>query len=187
MGLDMYLTASVYVSNPTSRKETILEEARLTPFVNEDVNFFGVTVESTIHSWRKANAIHAWFVKNVQDSKDDCGSYYVSTSDLRQLRATCQKVLNGVTIKQGDVYNGESWSNEGHVIHTTPGRVITNPEWAAELLPTQSGFFFGGTDYDEWYLRDLEDTVQAIDSILDILARRDHDEPWVELQYRSSW
>ena len=24
--------------------------------------------------WRKANAIHGWFVRNVQNGKDDCGT-----------------------------------------------------------------------------------------------------------------
>jgi hypothetical protein len=28
---------------------------------------------------------------------------------------------------------------------------------SAELLPTQSGFFFGSTSYDEWYYSDVED------------------------------
>jgi len=35
--------------------------------------------------WRKANAIHNWFVQNVQKGKDDCRAYSVSTDDLRKL------------------------------------------------------------------------------------------------------
>ena len=29
--------------------------------------------DNQIASWRKANAIHKWFVDNVQDGVDDCG------------------------------------------------------------------------------------------------------------------
>ena len=35
-------------------------------------------------------------------------------------------------------------------------RVLENHELAEELLPTVSGFFFGSTDYDEWYFEDVE-------------------------------
>lgn len=35
-------------------------------------------------------------------------------------------------------------------------RVLENHNLAKELLPTQSGFFFGSTDYDEYYFSDVE-------------------------------
>ena len=41
-------------------------------------------------------------------------------------------------------------------------RVLANPELANELLPTQSGFFFGGTDYDEYYFYDVEDCLRQM-------------------------
>jgi hypothetical protein len=44
--------------------------------------------------WRKANAIHKWFVDNVQRGEDDCMSYHVSAEQLTELRDTCVKVLN---------------------------------------------------------------------------------------------
>ena len=31
-----------------------------------------------------------------------------------------------------------------------------------ELLPTQSGFFFGSTDYDKWYLDDVKDCLKKM-------------------------
>ena len=34
--------------------------------------------------------------------------------------------------------------------------VLADHEKAPELLPTQAGFFFGSTDYDEWYFKNLE-------------------------------
>lgn len=44
-------------------------------------------------------------------------------------------------------------------------QVLADHSKAEELLPSQSGFFFGGTDYDEWYFKDLENTIKIIDDI----------------------
>ena len=37
---------------------------------------------------------------------------------------------------------------------------------AHNLLPTCDGFFFGSTDYDEWYIKDLKATVKALKPIV---------------------
>ena len=39
---------------------------------------------------------------------------------------------------------------------------MKNPLLAQTLLPTQDGFFFGSTDYDEWYLEDLKSYVEQV-------------------------
>jgi len=44
-------------------------------------------VEAEAMYWRKANAIHKWFVDNVQEGTDDCGNYSVSKEQLEELRA----------------------------------------------------------------------------------------------------
>ena len=46
-----------------------------------------------IVSWRKANAIHKWFVDNVQDGVDDCGDYKVTKEQLIELHNVCNDVL----------------------------------------------------------------------------------------------
>lgn len=43
--------------------------------------------------WRKENAIHAWFVMNVQGGRDDCGEYYVSLEKLKELKELCKEVI----------------------------------------------------------------------------------------------
>ena len=58
--------------------------------------------------------------------------------------------------------------------------VLADKSRAPELLPTASGFFFGGTDYNEWYFQDLEQTVKIIDECLELPM------DW-EFEYRSSW
>lgn len=51
-----------------------------------------------------------------------------------------------------------------------------------ELLPAQSGFFFGSTDYDQWYMSDIDYTIEKI---LKVLKTTDFDKEIVF--YRSSW
>jgi hypothetical protein len=41
-------------------------------------------------------------------------------------------------------------------------RVLADHSLANELLPTQSGFFFGGTDYNDWYFDDVKDCLQQM-------------------------
>ena len=51
---------------------------------------------------------------------------------------------------------------------------------AEELLPSQSGFFFGGTEYDEWYYNDIENTIKILEEVL-------ADEHGDDFEYSSSW
>jgi hypothetical protein len=44
--------------------------------------------------WRKANAIHDWFVREVQAGVDECQESYVSTEKLKTLRDLCREVMN---------------------------------------------------------------------------------------------
>ena len=37
---------------------------------------------------------------------------------------------------------------------------------ADELLPTEEGYFFGSTDYDEWYFKDVQEVMDKFTEIL---------------------
>lgn len=50
------------------------------------------------------------------------------------------------------------------------------------LLPPQEGFFFGGTDIDQWYWRDLENTIEQLERILALPELSD-----LSFSYHSSW
>ena len=60
--------------------------------------------------------------------------------------------------------------------------VLNDHSLAEELLPAQSGFFFGNTNYDDWYFNDVENTKRIIDEILEY-------KPYCldDLYYSSSW
>jgi hypothetical protein len=59
-------------------------------------------------------------------------------------------------------------------------QVLEDKSLADELLPTQSGFFFGGTEYEEYYFNDLRKTIEIIDNALAL------PEDW-SFEYQSSW
>ena len=124
MGLDMYLSKKVKYK----RKNHVDE----------------------VMYWRKENAIHAWFVKNVQDGKDECQESSVSVESLTKLANLCEQAVKE-----------------------------KNPD----LLPTQGGFFFGSTGYDEYYYQSLEETSKVIREELNSNSSLGR----TEYIYQSSW
>ena len=85
MGLDMHLHAKRYLSQYDK------EEKELSDKISEHFPVQISEVTATVLYWRKANAIHQWFVCNVQDD-DDCKEYYVSREKLSDLLDTLRKV-----------------------------------------------------------------------------------------------
>jgi hypothetical protein len=89
MGLDMYLNAKRYIW--FSEAAVSAAVAQVFPELkNRKVK----QVEVEAIYWRKANAIHKWFVENVQAGVDDCGNYHVSRDKLQELLDTCYRVLS---------------------------------------------------------------------------------------------
>lgn len=162
MGLDMSLEREVYIGGFYDHRGVsgtcefnIKPQTRTT---NGDKHY--VIPVSTLSSiiqrvmyWRKANAIHAWFVSNVQDGEDNCGRYAVSKDDLISLRDLCK-----ATIAEED----------------------------PAMLPTSSGFFFGSTEYDNWYWADLKETEKTLSDVIndEQFGSDDYD---ITYYYSSSW
>jgi hypothetical protein len=184
MGLDMYLQARRYVYNGTHIKDpeaAILSDvADKLGFPKERESGYSLTVD--IGYWRKANAIHQWFVDHSADGVDDCRPVYLSRESLEDLRGICQRVLDASQLVDGIITNGYRLeANGGQVPITEPGKRIADPSVAAELLPTANGFFFGSTEYTEWYLDDIRETVEILDRALAL------DPAHFDILYRASW
>ena len=86
-----------------------------------------------------------------------------------------------------NVQNGEDDCGEYYVPHAklkelvyTCTVALTNKD--PNLLPPQAGFFFGGTDIDQWYWQDLMYTIQQLQPLID---RPDFDS--LSFYYQSSW
>lgn len=159
MGLDMYLYRTERSTGPKSY---------------EDFDEIGY--------WRKANAIHHWFVQNVQGGKDDCEYYEVTKDQLKTLRNLCITIFDNVSLIPGKIANGYTVKDGEAIPNYTDGFVIDNQELCKELLPTQSGFFFGNTDYNQWYLQDIKQTLEIV-----IKALNETDFDVEQLYYCSSW
>jgi len=61
-------------------------------------------------------------------------------------------------------------------------QVLGNPAGAAELLPPQSGFFFGDTDIDKYYFKCLKKAKLTLTKVLE-----DTDFTKEQLEYYASW
>jgi len=114
MGLDMYLTAKRYISKYKSEDKAIATElAKAIGVTDKQIR----CIEVDAMYWRKANAIHGWFVKNVQDGEDDCGTYEVPISKLVDLYDTLISVLRDKNVEllppTGGFFFGEYDTSEG--------------------------------------------------------------------------
>lgn len=90
MGLDMYLSANHYISRYDNKGKMLSNKIGKALGLT-DVEVGNVTINAAY--WRKDNAIHAWFVENVQGGNDDCNEYDVSRDQLKELVELCKKVL----------------------------------------------------------------------------------------------
>lgn len=159
MGLDMYLERVFYVKNwdyMAADERTVisvLRAAKPIPGLNME-NISSIVTQEAY--WRKANAIHAWFVDNVADGVDDCRQVPVTIEQVTTLRDLCKQILDA----------------------PAKNRVML----AEKLLPTRGGFFFGSTDYDQYYFADLRLTVEQLDRVLS-----SGDAGPAIFYYRASW
>ena len=154
MGLDMYLSAKKYLSKYFDAADTGKVSAINDIFGiagQEDGDYGAQEVTFRVAYWRKANAIHQWFVDNVQDGVDECQEAYVSREKLQELMELCEQI-------------------------------IADPKVGEDLLPTQGGFFFGSTEYDEYYMTDVKHTAERLGKILNDPALLKMD-----FYYHSSW
>ena len=188
MGLDMYFSKKTYVKNwdHNSPEETIELSVKRGGKIHPTINPKKVTyIQEEVGYWRKANHIHAWFVANVQDGVDECKEYYVNAEKMKELLKLCKEIKEKCQLVPGKVTNGYRFDEKGEKIYDyVDGKIMTNPKFAAERLPTQSGFFFGGTEYDEWYMKDIDNTIEILEAEMAINYDTVY-EP--EYYYRASW
>ena len=145
MGLDMYLSAKQYLFS--FNEEDKAKAGEIKKLMGSDLPVKEVAMEAMY--WRKANAIHDWFVTMVQDGDDDCKEYFVETEQLEQLVSLCNEAL---ATKDTDI------------------------------LQTSSGFFFGSTEYDEYYWDEIKRTRDELSKLLTNPKAKHWD-----FYYRASW
>lgn len=96
--------------------------------------------EQKDYTFRKANHIHKYIIDTFHGGVDDQKDFKVPVSGIIDFRDSLIKVIN--TLEAGDTH------------------------LASKLLPTEPGFFFGGLEYDEYYLNDCKEALKMCDEIL---------------------
>jgi hypothetical protein len=107
MGLDQYLYVrkgvdskhtqrvageNVWVENPAF--DEIVNKVGVRHYLDsKDSGYKWLSVLVPVAYWRKTYHIHDWFVRNVQDGDDDCGTYNVHSDTLTELRDTLATVM----------------------------------------------------------------------------------------------
>ena len=164
MGLDMYLEIrrEEYVSHYTKSKTLKREYPKFLQdnFPNlPPIQSVSRKTYFEVGYWRKANAIHNWFVENCGGGEDTCQQMYVSLEKLEALLDICKQV------------------SKDHGL-------------AQVLLPTQDGFFFGSTEYDDWYFDKIEDTIKIVEPVIEFLKNitdKCKSNDWWDVVYQASW
>lgn len=113
----------------------------------------GEIIDDELICWRKANQIRRWLVNHIPEFDED--------DDCKSFVLPKELLLNLLADIQ---------------------KVIDNPECATEVLPTSEGFFFGSTDYDDWYFNQLKQTFKVLPSII-----KDTDFDSEEIVYTEWW
>ena len=155
MGLDQYLSASEYISRWDYTEDFDRSENEL---FQQIVSQFDVAVDPIGHAGIQINFPMGYWRKANQ-----VHTWFVE--NLGNGVDECQKMF--VTRQQLEE------------LRDLCKQVLADISLADELLPTGAGFFFGSVEYDEWYFKDLKNTVQIIDRCLK--SKFDY------FEYQASW
>ena len=164
MGLDMYLEIrrDEYVSNYSKSKTLKKDYPKFLKDNFSNLPELDSVSRKTYYEvgyWRKANAIHNWFVENCGHGEDNCQQMEVSVEKLETLLDLCKQV------------------SKDHSL-------------AEALLPTQPGFFFGSLEYDDWYFKQIDYTIKAIEPVIEFLKNikdKQKASDWWDVVYQASW
>jgi len=130
--------------------------------------------EQEIAYWRKANAIHSWFITNCADGKDECQTILVSEEKLKELLKILIEIDNSRKTEEEEAVEKSNFGDApfGDAPLST----------AERLLPTSSGFFFGETEYDDFYFDEVHNTIEIITNVL-----KETDFKNEKIEYEASW
>ena len=210
MGLDMYLSRKVSgYKKPDGTLSKSFDDYKRDQFGRSN----RIEEVSEVGYWRKSNQIHAWFVDTCQGGEDDCREYDVTIEQLQQLRDLCfsvLKLLDGKEIRvlPKDIKDFEKFrtgygsnlnlaqrvkfdvNRLSDMKDSLSGFHTVNKGLSEQIkakLPSRSGFFFGNTDYNGWYIIDLIDTIAMLDQLfLEDKELRDKGF-YPDYTYQASW
>jgi hypothetical protein len=121
-----------------------------------------------VMTWRKANHIHGWFERKL-NGVDNQAQHSVTYDALEDLLMDCISVkdsliASGTELKDTVIEEGFKDGQPYRKIEPRPH--FRNTKVALKLLPPTQGFFFGNYDIDEWYLKNIEETIEKLSTVL---------------------
>lgn len=182
MGLDMYIYA---------RKETLGRVAKDAELSNkflkglygkydyigkpEDLKVFDngnlskaatIKISYNIGYFRKFNALHNFLTNScgrTVGEDDNCVDMLISEDIIDDLIDRLTKIVKA---------HGKNQAAAEYI--------------AEEELPTRNGFFFGSTEYDDWYFKDCKDALDLFTKMKELLvtAEEEGEEPY-EFYYQA--
>lgn len=185
MGLDMNLYRKSYVKNWEHQPKEVLHEITVKqggvdrPDIKPERIAY---VVEDIAYWRKANAIHNWIIKNCANGDENASEVDMDIKDFKKLLLVVNTVLANSKQVEGKIGNGQTLKNGKWEKVLVDGKKVEDSGTAEMLLPTANGFFFGSTDYDEYYIKDLEYTKSVLEPIV---ANEANDKAYYF--YQASW
>ena len=176
MGLDLYFHGEKELSPKSYKERSLIEQLNKYPFTKDewkqlkqvddenDYLYVSEWSNTTLHTILNERPITGQIghVKGLTCKRDKMGNRHwtIITESwyLRKANAIhkwfvdnaqngvddcgyypIDDVLDDFIVQASDVLNGHVLADEG--------------------MPTQSGFFFGGTEYDDWYYKELKNTI----------------------------
>ena len=130
---------TIFRDDEKGTEHEILRQTILDSYsIDKEETAYIVEGDYEVAYWRKANQIRNWFVEHMDGfSYDDNGEYYEVTKE------TLKELISDCKY------------------------VLSNHDTAEEIMPTSSGFFFGSTEYDDWYYQQLENTIEMCQKVID--------------------
>jgi hypothetical protein len=165
MGLDMYLSARKYVEkiNWNAMRES------------DSIDY----ASATLPKWN--SVVEAADMSHIADQNDIYGvSVSVNCGYWRKANQIHKWFVD-------NVQDGNDNCGEYYVSHSQLQELLTTCRQALfkkdpSELPPQAGFFFGGTDIDEYYWGDIKNTIRQLDRLVKL-----PDFENLSFYYSSSW
>jgi len=89
-------------------------------------------IKEEVAYWRKFNALHGYIIENFANQVDNCQEVRLTKEDLTNILDMLIAIRDA------------------------------NYACAEELMPPVAGFFFGGQEVDEFYIKDVEFTIDIL-------------------------
>jgi hypothetical protein len=165
MGLDSYLYKKTYVQNwehdsPEKRYSVDVKQGGFNSKIKpERISY----IIEQVGYWRKFNALHGYIVDTFASGEDNCQQIYLDNYSLIQILDTLKQAK--------DILDSDASDEE-------------KSDKLSDVFPTAEGFFFGSTDYEDYYAECVDNAILLLSDLID---ECDDDNYSYSFYYQASW